>query len=380
MAPKRATRSTPVTTTPAPTATTTTSVTNAQLQAMIDQGVTAALAARDANRNGDDSHTSGTGGRRTERIVRECTYQDFMKCKPLYFKGTEGVVELTQWKYVDMIWKVYRAARYVVLQWAKSYYEKPDRNHKTSSNKMAEDSYAPVTSCSNSVQVSVVHLGGAIDCKNRVAMSGELSRSERSCYCVLIEACDGNPEQTVVEDKWRRSGSCGRAISSRFIEVFPEGLQGLPPIDYKIESIKVLDISSVQRENVVMFSLAGLFNVKQILCSATNPCLTGREDEISCILRTLQRRVWALVLMQRERSRLVHQDHSDSGTSQRYLNGSGTASLWILLRASKSSQNALGTNLDMSTAYHPQTDGQSERTIQTLEDMLHACAIDFGKG
>ncbi|GJW62542.1 putative reverse transcriptase domain-containing protein [Tanacetum coccineum] len=64
---------------------------------MIDQGVTAALAARDANRNGDDSHTSGTGGRRTERIVRECTYQDFMKCKPLYFKGTEGVVELTQW-------------------------------------------------------------------------------------------------------------------------------------------------------------------------------------------------------------------------------------------------------------------------------------------
>ncbi|GJZ91449.1 putative reverse transcriptase domain-containing protein [Tanacetum coccineum] len=42
--------------------------------------------------------------------------------------------------------------------------------------------------------------------------------------------------------------------------------------------------------------------------------------------------------------------------------------------------NALGTNLDMSTAYHLQTDGQSERTIQTLEDMLRACAIDFGKG
>ncbi|GKD13912.1 reverse transcriptase domain-containing protein, partial [Tanacetum coccineum] len=46
----------------------------------------------------------------------------------------------------------------------------------------------------------------------------------------------------------------------------------------------------------------------------------------------------------------------------------------------QSLQKALGTQLDMSTAYHPQTDGQSERTIQTLEDMLRACVIDFGKG
>ncbi|GJX11941.1 putative reverse transcriptase domain-containing protein [Tanacetum coccineum] len=40
---------------------------------------------------------------------------------------------------------------------------------------------------------------------------------------------------------------------------------------------------------------------------------------------------------------------------------------------------ALGTRLDMSTAYHPETDGQSERTIQNLEDMLRACVLDFGK-
>nr|GFB92026.1 putative retroelement [Tanacetum cinerariifolium] len=46
----------------------------------------------------------------------------------------------------------------------------------------------------------------------------------------------------------------------------------------------------------------------------------------------------------------------------------------------RSLQNALGTRLNMSTAYHPETDGQSKRTIQTLEDMLRACAIDFGKG
>ncbi|GJZ90745.1 putative reverse transcriptase domain-containing protein [Tanacetum coccineum] len=54
--------------------------------------------------------------------------------------------------------------------------------------------------------------------------------------------------------------------------------------------------------------------------------------------------------------------------------GRFTSQFWQLLN------KALGTQLDMSTDYHPQTDGQSERTIQTLEDMLRACVIDFGKG
>nr|GEV47807.1 reverse transcriptase domain-containing protein [Tanacetum cinerariifolium] len=49
-----------------------------------------------------------------------------------------------------------------------------------------------------------------------------------------------------------------------------------------------------------------------------------------------------------------------------------TSRFWVSL------QKALGTQLDLSTAYHPKTDGQSERTIQTLADMLRACVIDFG--
>ncbi|GJT59296.1 putative reverse transcriptase domain-containing protein [Tanacetum coccineum] len=51
--------------------------------------------------------------------------------------------------------------------------------------------------------------------------------------------------------------------------------------------------------------------------------------------------------------------------------GQFTSRFWQTL------QKALGTRLHMSTAYHPQTDGQSDRTIQTLEDMLRACVIDF---
>ncbi|GJX97551.1 putative reverse transcriptase domain-containing protein [Tanacetum coccineum] len=51
-----------------------------------------------------------------------------------------------------------------------------------------------------------------------------------------------------------------------------------------------------------------------------------------------------------------------------------TSNIW------RSLQKALGTSLDISTAYHPQADGQSERTIKTLKDMLRACVIDFGNG
>ncbi|GKB30258.1 putative reverse transcriptase domain-containing protein [Tanacetum coccineum] len=71
----------------------------------------------------------------------------------------------------------------------------------------------------------------------------------------------------------------------------------------------------------------------------------------------------------------------------------GFDTIWVIVdRLTKSGGNkgkrsvrqvgkkALGTDISMSIAYHPETDSQSERTIQTLEDMLRACVIDFGKG
>ncbi|GJY70105.1 reverse transcriptase domain-containing protein [Tanacetum coccineum] len=75
------------------TTTTTTPMTDAQLKALIAQGVADALAECDADRsrNGDDSHDSRSDRRRRMPVARECTYIDFLKYQPLNFKGTEGV-------------------------------------------------------------------------------------------------------------------------------------------------------------------------------------------------------------------------------------------------------------------------------------------------
>ncbi|GKC58910.1 putative reverse transcriptase domain-containing protein, partial [Tanacetum coccineum] len=72
-------------------------------------GVADALAPRDTDRsqNGQDNHDSGTGVRIQAPLAHECTYPDFMKYKPLYFKGTKGVVELTQWtKRMETVFRI----------------------------------------------------------------------------------------------------------------------------------------------------------------------------------------------------------------------------------------------------------------------------------
>ncbi|GKF92804.1 hypothetical protein Tco_0279523 [Tanacetum coccineum] len=77
-------------------------MTVAAVEQLIEERVSAALANHETLRNstnghGDGSYNSDTGIRGIIRTPRECTYKDFQNCKPLTFKGTEGVVVLAQW-------------------------------------------------------------------------------------------------------------------------------------------------------------------------------------------------------------------------------------------------------------------------------------------
>ncbi|GKA87303.1 putative reverse transcriptase domain-containing protein [Tanacetum coccineum] len=84
---------------PKRTAATTTPMIDAQIKALIAQGVADTLVERDVDRskNGNDSHDSGSDRRRRMPVTREFIYTDFLKCQPLNFKGNKGVVGLTQW-------------------------------------------------------------------------------------------------------------------------------------------------------------------------------------------------------------------------------------------------------------------------------------------
>ncbi|GKA67254.1 putative reverse transcriptase domain-containing protein [Tanacetum coccineum] len=66
------------------------------LQGNDSQGITASMAAHDQP-GWHDSHTSELVPKACAKVARECTYPDFLKCQPMNFKGTEGVVGLTQW-------------------------------------------------------------------------------------------------------------------------------------------------------------------------------------------------------------------------------------------------------------------------------------------
>nr|GEY76806.1 retrovirus-related Pol polyprotein from transposon 17.6 [Tanacetum cinerariifolium] len=94
------------------------------------------------------------------------------------------------------------------------------------------------------------------------------------------------------------------------------------------------------------------------------------------------------------RALIMHESHKSkysvhSGSDKMYKdlkqlywwpNMKANIATYVCIKFWRAFQKALGTRLDMSTAFHPETDGQSEKTIQTLEDMLRACVIDFGKG
>nr|GEW57632.1 reverse transcriptase domain-containing protein [Tanacetum cinerariifolium] len=138
--------------------------------------------------------------------------------------------------------------------------------------------------------------------------------------------------------------------------------QGIHVDPAKIEAIKDWASPTTPIEICQILGLAGYYQrfIKDRLTKSAHFIPTRETDNMETLTRLYIKEIvsWHEVPIS------IISDHDSHFTSR----------FW------QSMQSALSTQLDMSTAYNPQTDGQSKRTIQTLEDMLRARVIDFVKG
>ncbi|GJT58278.1 reverse transcriptase domain-containing protein [Tanacetum coccineum] len=400
--------------------------------ALIDQGVADALASRDADRsrNGEDSHDSGTGVRRQAPLTHECTYPDFMKCKPLYFNGTDMVGYNQRFQELALMCaRMFLEDSDKIERYVSGL---PDMIHGSNKRQNTGKAYTtgsgekkpygrskPLCSKCN------YHHDG--QCAPKCHKCNRVGHLARNCRSPTNANTANNQRGTGAEEAtWERDSfeHLHRALklqkymltwmSYLFAHVYNKGVSlrtnmltfliDLIPgailvarliIDwsypnegyYREQQSKSSNSRAQKLENIKNEDVGGMIR-KDIPKEKLEPrtdgtlCLNGRSW-LPCYgdLRTvimhdvlkvkgidpmekLARMYLKEVVMRHEIPVSIICDHD-----QRF-----TSNFW------RSLQKGLGTNLDMSTAYHPQTDRQSERTIQTLEDMLRACVTDFGKG
>nr|GEU87780.1 hypothetical protein [Tanacetum cinerariifolium] len=389
MAPKRTIRSTQVPpVTPAPT-TTTTTVTEAQLHALIDRGVASTMAEAEASRFRNAYERNGSGPRLAQ-AVRECTYLDFLKincttaCQVKYAACTLQGVTLTWWN---------SHVKTVTLEVAQAL---PWKTLK----KMMTDKYCPRGEIKK-LETKIWEL----KTKGTYVIA-------YSCYFQeLALMCDRMfPEESDRVEKY--IGGLPDTIHDSVKAARPKTMQEAIKFATEMIDKRIRDVVENKRK----------FEANITSTKDENKSKGKRLEDVPVVREFLERakvgttygwnsmpngRSW-LPYYGDLRTMIMHESHKSiysihPGSDKMYqdmkklywwpnMKADITTSVSKCLTYAKvkgehqrpsgllrSLQKALGTSLDMSTAYHPETDGQSERTIQTLEDMMCACMIDFGK-
>nr|GEU46753.1 putative reverse transcriptase domain-containing protein [Tanacetum cinerariifolium] len=269
--------------------------------------VAAVLAERDVNRsrNGDSINDSGTGGRRQVTTQRQCTYTDLLKCQPMSFQGTEGVIGLTQW--LGKMESVFQISNCTVTCQVKF-----------ASYTLQGSALTWWNSHMRAVRQDVAYAMPWAALKRMITdkycPKGEFQKLESEYWNMKLKN----------ENQGNRAGN-GNAVSRAYV---------VGTAETKPNSNVVTGTFLLNNRNALILFDTGTDR------SFISTAFSSLSDIIPTTL-----------------------DHGYD------VELAGGRIIW-----------AMGTRLDMSTAYHPRTDGQSERIILTLEDMLRACVIEFRNG
>ncbi|GJX62517.1 putative reverse transcriptase domain-containing protein [Tanacetum coccineum] len=307
-------------------------MTAAVVEQLIVARMSAALANHETLRNstnghGDESYNSDVGIRGTVRTPRECTYKDFLNCKPFTFKGTEGVVVLSQW------------------------FEKIE-------------SVFHISKCAVENQTMEKAIEFANDQMDQKVLTITERQAEQKRKLEFNARNNQRHQQQNKRQNTGRAYTAGPGEKREYTGSFPLYIKcnyhhkgPCAPTYNKCKKIGHLarDCRSSGPNGAFKKTLPDAEEWETVL-----PKVVAGYDTI-----------WVIV------DRLIKSAIFTTVRETDYME-----KLARMYLKERSLQKALGTNLDMSTTYHPQTDGQSERTIQTLEDMLlcWGCVIDFRNG
>ncbi|XP_070004787.1 uncharacterized protein [Nicotiana sylvestris] len=171
-------------------------------------------------------------------------------------------------------------------------------------------------------------------------------------------------------------------VMNEFPDVFLDELPGIPPdreIDFRIDVMSCTQPISIQPYRMAPAELKDLKEQLKDLLEKGLPRTLCKFDSIRVIMDRLTKSAHFLPVKSIDTAEQYAQLYIKEIVRLRgtlvliisYRGTQSTANFW------KKFQQGLGTQVNLSTAFHPRTDGQAERTIQTLEEMLHACVLYF---